>query len=75
VVKDFRLVQIVSGTVTTMNEAVDSTTPDTAFRWDPSGLQWIFNINNKSLGAANQTYFFQITLNDGSIIPFNYGLK
>jgi hypothetical protein len=75
VVKDFRLVQVVSGTVTTMNETVDSTTPDTAFRWDPTAQQWIFNINNKSLGGANQTYYFLITLNDGTTIPFHYGLK
>jgi len=56
------------------NESVFSTTPDTAFRWDPSAQQWIFNINNKSY-PSNQTYFFRISLNDGTVINFNYGLK
>ena len=75
VVKSFNLMQIVSGTVVnTIDEAVVSTTPDTAFRWDPTGQQWIFNISNKSL-SANQTYYFVITLNDGTSIPFNYGLR
>ena len=75
VVKSFLLYQILNGTTTTVNETVDSTTPDTAFRWDPSAQQWIFNISNKNLGPANQTYFFLITLNDGTTIPFSYGLK
>ena len=75
VVKDFRLVQVVSGTVTTLNETVDSTTPDTAFRWDPIAQQWIFNISNKGLYGPNQTYYFLITLNDGTTIPLHYGLK
>jgi hypothetical protein len=70
------LYQIINGTVTTaVNEAVDSTTPDPAFRWDPAAQQWIFNIDNKSLAGSNRTYFFQITLNDGTGILFNYGLK
>jgi MBG domain (YGX type)/Galactose oxidase, central domain/Kelch motif len=76
VAKSFVLYQVVNGTVSTVvNETVDSTTPDTMFRWDPTGQQWIFNISNKNLGPANQTYFFLITLNDGTTIPFNYGLK
>ncbi len=75
VVKTFVLYQIANGTTTTVNESVDSTTPDTTFRWDPSAQQWIFNISNKNLGPANQTYFFLITLNDGTTIPFSYGLK
>src|SRR5579862_5611639 len=75
VVSSFLIYNIVSGTVATaVNEEVASTTPDLVFRWDPTGQQWIFNINNKSL-SANQTYFFRITLNDGSAILFDYGLK
>ena len=63
------------GTVlTSVEENVYSTTPDTMFRWDPSAQQWIFNINNKSY-PSNQTYFFRISLNDGTTINFNYGLK
>ena len=76
VVASFRLVGISAGLgPNAIDEAVISTNPDNAFRWDPSAQQWIFNINNKSLGPANQTYYFQITLNDGSGIPFRYGLK
>jgi hypothetical protein len=76
VVTSFRLVGIMVGLTTNgVDEAVVSTNPDMAFRWDPTAQQLIFNINNKSLGPANQTYYFMITLNDGSTIPFNYGLK
>jgi len=75
-VMSFRLVGIMTGiTVGAVDEAVVSTNPDSAFRWDPTAQQWIFNINNKSLGATNQTYYFQIMLNDGSSIVFHYGLK
>ena len=74
VVSDFRIVSIISGTVTQTNEVVDSTTPDTNFRWDPTAQQWIFNINNKPR-ATNATYVFQIWLNDGSNIVFQYGLR
>jgi len=54
-----------------------STTPDTAFRWDLTAQQWIFNISTKSapVNVANQTYGFQILLNDGSDITFQFGLK
>jgi hypothetical protein len=75
VVSTFRLVQTISGTVVdTVDEAVDSTTPDTAFRWSATDQQWIFNINTKYL-AANKTYVYLITLNDGSTIKFQFGLK
>jgi hypothetical protein len=76
VVKSFVLYKVMNGTASTVvNETVDSTTPDTMFRWDPTGQQWILNISNKNLGPANQTYYFLITLNDGTMVPFNYGLK
>jgi hypothetical protein len=76
VVANFALIQVISGTVaTTVNEPVDSTTPDANFRWDPSAQQWIFNISNKGLTGPNRTYFFRVMLNDGSAILFNYGLK
>jgi hypothetical protein len=75
VVTNFKLVQTMAGTVVnTIEEVVVSTTPDTAFRWDPTGLQWIFNMNTKSL-AANTTYYYTITLNDGSTMSFMFGLK
>ncbi len=75
VVSDFRLVQIVAGTaVNTVNELVDSTTPDTTFRFDPSGQQWIFNTNTKSL-SPSMTYGFLITLTDSTTIQYQFGLK
>jgi hypothetical protein len=55
-------------------ETIVSTTPDTAFRWSSSDHQWIFNLNTKNL-SANFTYFYRITLNDGSNIDFHFGLK
>jgi len=67
--------QVISGTVTTSLDSVpDSTTPDTIFRWSSSEQQWIFNINTKGLGI-NKTYVYLVTLNDGSTIQFQYGLK
>jgi len=55
-------------------ETIVSTTPDTAFRWDPTAQQWIFNISTKNL-QANRTYCYTISLNDGTQIRFEFGLK
>jgi hypothetical protein len=74
VVIAFNLIQIVGGTQTSVDETVVSTTPDMAFRWDATAQQWIFNISTTAL-SANQTYMFQIQLNDGSSIFFQFGLK
>jgi hypothetical protein len=74
VVSSFRLVQIISGTASNVDEAVDSTTPDTAFRWSADGQQWIFNINTKKL-TPGYTYVYLITLDDDSTITFQFGLK
>jgi hypothetical protein len=74
VVSSFVVAQVINGTASDQNEVVDSTTPDTTFRWDPTAQQWIFNISNKSF-ANSKTYGFLITLNDGSTIPFQYGIK
>jgi len=75
VASSFKLIQRSSGTaVNVVNEMVDSTTPDTAFRWDSTAQQWIYNISTKSL-TASITYVYLITLNDGSTIQFQFGLK
>jgi hypothetical protein len=75
VVSTFYLTQISSGTSSSSVDAtVASTTPDTAFRWDSIGQQWIFNISTTNL-ASGQTYGFTIALNDGSKIVFGFGLK
>ena len=74
-VVSFNLIQKYSGTPGEyINEPVDSTTPDTAFRWDPTGQQWIFNISTKNL-TANYTYVYKVVLKDGSFIQFKFGLK
>jgi hypothetical protein len=74
-VTGFFLIAKIAGTVTTtVNETVLSTTPDTAFRWDAAEQQWIFNISTKNL-AANTTYAYRISLNDGTGIDFRFGVK
>jgi hypothetical protein len=75
VVASFYLTQIITGTVP-MNvvDMVDTNNPDAAFRWDPTSQQWIFNITTSNL-AAGSTYIYTITLNDGSTINFQYGLR
>ncbi len=42
----------------------DANTPETAFRWDPTAQQWIFNTKTGAgyLNSKNMTYFFQIVL-------------
>lgn len=75
VVSSFYLTRILSGTTsTTVENVVDTSNPDTAFRWDPVGQQWIFNITTSNL-TAGRTYIYTIGLNDGSTIVFQYGLK
>jgi len=75
VVSSFLLTGIASGTTTaSVQNVVDTNNPDTAFRWDPSGQQWIFNITTANL-AAGSTYIYTIALNDGSTIIFQYGLR
>lgn len=74
VVRSFNLVGSGAGTGVQVEEVVLSTTPDTAFRWDPSAQHWIFNMSTKHL-AANQTYLYRITLNDESVIEFRFGLR
>ena len=75
VVASFQLLQVINGTVTsTVNEDPLSTTPDAEFRWSASDQQWIFNLNTKNL-TANRTYVYQILLNDGSSIGFQFGTK
>ena len=73
VVTSFFLTQIITGTVTTnVQDIVDANNPDTAFRWD--GQEWIFNITTQNL-AAGSTYVYTISLNDGSAIMFQFGLR
>jgi len=72
VVASFQQIQTINGTESTVNEPVDSTTPNTEFRW--SGDQWVFNMNTKTL-TAGKTYTYRVTLNDGTSFDFKFGLK
>ncbi len=74
VVTSFKLSGQMSDTNTVVNEDVVSTTPDTAFRWDPTAQQWIFNISTKGMKAGVK-YTYQISLNDNSSIVFSFALK
>jgi hypothetical protein len=75
VVKSFLLTAVTNGTVTqTVQTVVDTNNPDTAFRFDPTAQDWIFNISTQSL-SAGKTYAYTILLNDGTSIGFQYGLK
>jgi hypothetical protein len=75
VVSSFGIMQVISGTVASdVNEAAASTTPNSAFRWDPTQQQWIINISTNDL-RANATYVYRISLNDGTNIDFRFGLK
>jgi hypothetical protein len=68
------LTKIIADTVTNVDETVSSTSSDTAFHWDATNQQWVFNTSTTSLAAGN-TYVYTITLNDGTTIGFQYGLK
>jgi hypothetical protein len=67
-------VQVTNATGDIVNEAVDSTTPDTTFRWSATDQLWIFNISTKSL-SSGKGYTYQVVLNDGSNLLFKYTLK
>jgi len=78
VVTGYGLLAAANSPTITVDEDVYSTTPDTAFRYDPTAQQWIFNQstkNNPTLNKTGTTYYFQINLNDGTYIQFQYGLK
>ncbi len=57
-----------------VNETVASTTPDTAFRWDSTNQQWIYNQSTKGM-TMNAVYTNTIQLNDGTRITYTFGLR
>jgi len=77
VVMAFTLYKVSANTVSPVDESLISSTADTAFRWDPTGLQWIYNISTKlaPVNVANATCFFRIDLNDGTSVHFDFGLR
>jgi len=71
VVSSYRIQGIMNTTLADVDEAVDSTTPDTTFRWSSTDQLWIFNTKtgpNTTLKYKNATYWLQITLADGAVI-------
>jgi hypothetical protein len=75
VVTSFRLVQIITGASTAnVDAAPASTNGDTAFRWDPTAREWIFNLSTRPL-AAGSTYVYRIALADGTAIEFRFALR
>jgi len=75
VITSFQLVSIAQGTVVTVvDETAAATTIDNGFRFDPTGQQWIFNLSTKNFSAP-ATYVYQINLNDGTQINFQFGLR
>jgi len=76
VVSSFFLTGIVAGGVTTTVQDVVANANDgnNAFRFDPTLQGWIFNVSTKSL-LPGDTYIYTISLNDGSLIVFQYGLR
>ena len=80
VVAGYNLVFAGPTQVTGVNELVYSNTPDTAFRWDSTAQQWIFNQATGAKKDSNLTqtgvlYGLRITLNDGTPLDFAYTLK
>jgi uncharacterized protein YhfF len=77
VITGFVLYQINSGVIAPVDESVDNSTNDLGWRFDPTGQQWIFNMSTKTApqNIANRTYYYRISLNDGSTIMYNFGLK
>jgi hypothetical protein len=78
VVTGYGLVAVSNASAVTVDETVYSTTPDSAFRFDPTVMQWIFNQSTKNNGSLNKSgvlYYFVINLKDGTSISFAYALK
>lgn len=57
-----------------VDESIYSATPDTAFRWDQSSQQWIYNLATSNL-TSGVIYTYKIVLDDGSSIPFIVGIR
>jgi hypothetical protein len=57
-----------------VDETVYSTTPDTSFRWDPTGQQWIYNQSTGNL-TSGVAYLYKIPLNDGTWITYRFAIR
>jgi hypothetical protein len=77
VVTNFFVYKTVTGTITGPDETNITSTNSLNWNFDPTAQQWIFNIGTKTgaVSSPNTTYYFEIDLNDGSKILFQFGLK
>jgi len=77
VVTNFFIYKTAAGTVTSVDETNITSTNSLYWNFDPTAQQWIFNIGTKTgaVSSPNTTYWFEIDLNDGSKIQFEFGLK
>ncbi len=73
-ITSFAPVASAANTAAVVNEVLESTTPDTAFRWDSTGQQWIFNLSTKSYVIGTK-YYFRITFADGTSVSFAFTTK
>ncbi len=73
-IASFFLIGTSANTSAIINEDPISTTPDTAFRWDASGQQWIFNLSTKNLVVGTK-YTYKVTFADGNCITFAFTTK
>ena len=74
VVTGMTLVAAVNGTTSDVNETILSVNEDSLFNWDPTSQLWTFNLSTKNL-PKNATFFYTISLNDGTVINFQFGLR
>jgi len=75
VVVSFKMVKKVKPPlIDKVNEPVSTAKPFDAFRWDPTSQQWIFNLSTRNL-TAGWVYYYEIKLNDGTSIYFNFMIR
>jgi len=74
VVTSVTLAAAVNGTTSDVNETILSANEDSVFHWDPSSQLWTFNLSTKNL-PKNATFFYTISLNDGTSINVQFGLR
>ena len=72
-VQSLQLVQVLAADPGSVNETVQSTTPDTAFRWSATDQLWIFNMRADL--PAKSKYRYRIALGDGTTVVFEFSVK
>jgi hypothetical protein len=75
VVASFFLVKIITGTATTTVHQVPLGAPGFVFNTSPAQLRWEFNSITTSNLPKGSTYGYQIGLNDGTSITFQFAVR